>query len=1078
MSKSQPSKGSNRAQKRKPLTQLSQEETVSSSKRSRTSSEISNFSATERRAGTINYIILKNFMCHSFLDVDLRQKNINFLVGKNGSGKSAILTALIVGLGGRANLTNRGTSIKNFIKVGKPSSNIEIQLYNEGPMAYHPKKYGKTITISRNITASGGGSFKVKAESGAVISTHAKEVVNITTTLNIQVDNPVCLLTQDTARNFLSSNDPKKKFQLFMKATKLEMLENEYKAAISEKNKCSRDLEDKKASFEKLQEEINRLKVTIAGYKSIVELKDKKLELQNEIQWSQVQDIEKELAEEQQKVDKIDEKMKELELQNNRKAQEIEEIEQTVQENERHIATLKRDLEVKKRPQADMKRELEELKNAFMETKKVKQNLDIEIVSKRKDMEYLAQEIANTNKNMSQVEQQKRERMNNLSQLQNRLKGANEHLATCANDRFQVKNDITKKREDADSLKLEIKHINQCINQEESNLKALRTEQGNSLMLYGTSIPKVKEMIRSQRSSFKYEPKGPLGSYIKLKDKKWAIAVEGYLGGSILGAFTVDNQNDGKLLQQIFARCLEGDHQPTIITSKFLNRKHDVSNNLVHSPPDCTALYDAIIIDDPIVSNCIVDQMNTENVLLIPNGERAMELMSDKRSVPKNCKQSLTMKGDKYYPDPKYRTYGSNYHKARYLQVDTKEHMEYLQENIVKEKNRRQAIQNQLQALQNDIDSRSLMLKELEDKIRKMTTAKQEIRKEYDELSNEAEPEVHDLNNLEDEQRDIQRLINEKEGLLGQSETKLRELKAKITAQEEKVCNLKKLSNEVEERLWPLQEQIQKKQLQQRQLSTNYDYYKQKLEEYQRKRQSANKAVEMKQQELSGKTSEAELLCERPLRLRSVPEISKEMGEVSRNIAKVQTETENIEEVSKRYQNLTEKHASIRCCFKTLTQSMFTLNKAIQNRAKYYKLTENYFVTLIKHSFKKILEYRQFTGNLDINMDQKKLELIVKPQHGSQGQTTTSNLSGGERSFSTVAFLYALWQCMDFSFYFLDEFDVFMDKMNRTKVIEVLLHHANAKPDLQFVFLTPQDMPSISGNVRVLRLQDPQRFNV
>lgn len=59
-------------------------------------------------------------------------------------------------------------------------------------------------------------------------------------------------------------------------------------------------------------------------------------------------------------------------------------------------------------------------------------------------------------------------------------------------------------------------------------------------------------------------------------------------------------------------------------------------------------------------------------------------------------------------------------------------------------------------------------------------------------------------------------------------------------------------------------------------------------------------------------------------------------------------------------------------------------------------------------------------------MKDKRLELIVIPQHGSQGQTTTSNLSGGERSFSTVAFLHALWQCMDFPFYILDEFDVYM----------------------------------------------------
>jgi len=34
-------------------------------------------------------------------------------------GKSAIQTAIVVGLGGKANVTGRGNSIKGFIKTGK-----------------------------------------------------------------------------------------------------------------------------------------------------------------------------------------------------------------------------------------------------------------------------------------------------------------------------------------------------------------------------------------------------------------------------------------------------------------------------------------------------------------------------------------------------------------------------------------------------------------------------------------------------------------------------------------------------------------------------------------------------------------------------------------------------------------------------------------------------------------------------------------------------------------------------------------------------------------------------------------------
>ena len=61
--------------------------------------------------GSIVKIHVRNFFCHDNLEVNLN-RNVNFIVGRNGSGKSAILTALVVGLGGRASATNRGNSLR------------------------------------------------------------------------------------------------------------------------------------------------------------------------------------------------------------------------------------------------------------------------------------------------------------------------------------------------------------------------------------------------------------------------------------------------------------------------------------------------------------------------------------------------------------------------------------------------------------------------------------------------------------------------------------------------------------------------------------------------------------------------------------------------------------------------------------------------------------------------------------------------------------------------------------------------------------------------------------------------------
>lgn len=69
-------------------------------------------------AGVIESITCQNFMCHTNLHITLGPL-INFIIGHNGSGKSAVLTALTLCLGGKAVATNRGQNLKSFIKEGE-----------------------------------------------------------------------------------------------------------------------------------------------------------------------------------------------------------------------------------------------------------------------------------------------------------------------------------------------------------------------------------------------------------------------------------------------------------------------------------------------------------------------------------------------------------------------------------------------------------------------------------------------------------------------------------------------------------------------------------------------------------------------------------------------------------------------------------------------------------------------------------------------------------------------------------------------------------------------------------------------
>lgn len=67
-------------------------------------------------------------MCHSNLELELKP-GLNVINGENGSGKSAILTAIQVCLGAASKKTNRGDSLKDLIQTGKEYVLILLKIH-------------------------------------------------------------------------------------------------------------------------------------------------------------------------------------------------------------------------------------------------------------------------------------------------------------------------------------------------------------------------------------------------------------------------------------------------------------------------------------------------------------------------------------------------------------------------------------------------------------------------------------------------------------------------------------------------------------------------------------------------------------------------------------------------------------------------------------------------------------------------------------------------------------------------------------------------------------------------------------
>ena len=83
--------------------------------------------------------------------------------------------------------------------------------------------------------------------------------------------------------------------------------------------------------------------------------------------------------------------------------------------------------------------------------------------------------------------------------------------------------------------------------------------------------------------------------------------------------------------------------------------------------------------------------------------------------------------------------------------------------------------------------------------------------------------------------------------------------------------------------------------------------------------------------------------------------------------------------------------------------------------------------------------------------------------------TDVRQLSGGERSFTTLCLLLALGNVIETPFRLMDEYDVFLDEVSRQVTLTEILRYA-ADPQQnrrQFIIITPNNLNNIKTSDRV-----------
>ena len=121
------------------------------------------------------------------------------------------------------------------------------------------------------------------------------------------------------------------------------------------------------------------------------------------------------------------------------------------------------------------------------------------------------------------------------------------------------------------------------------------------------------------------------------------------------------------------------------------------------------------------------------------------------------------------------------------------------------------------------------------------------------------------------------------------------------------------------------------------------------------------------------------------------------------------------------------------------------MRKSLNLRISNYQKLQERVATRTSYFFSYFLQQRDYDGKIKFDHNKEHLIIEVKVDSHTKKSQSTSNtkaLSGGERSFSTVCFIMALWDAIQAPFRCLDEFDVFMVRLGVIKDCIVITGYA------------------------------------
>ncbi|KAK5995788.1 Structural maintenance of chromosomes 6-like protein [Cladobotryum mycophilum] len=1020
-------------------------------------------------SGIIESVTCINFMCHEKLHVELGPL-INFIVGENGSGKSAVLTALTLCLGGKASDTNRGGSLKSFVKEGRDHGTLHVKIKNAGSDAYQPDVYGRTITVERHFSKSGSSGFKIKSEQGRTISTKKQEVEEISEWYALQIGNPLTVLSQDNARQFLNAATPAQKYKYFVSGVQLEQLDNDYKMSQDTLDKTlllRDDLDEKISQVKKEMEEAQRLAETAQKNQS---LREKARHYRNQLVWSQVVEQEREL--EQRNGDLI---RRDEELQNSEK--QCEELANALTEMEEKLS---RTIEARQALDNDRETLDEKERDAYQRLKSLRGEMQTCEIKIQEEERRLGESTgsARAQKDAELSEASAKEKNLDIQLAESKAK------QTTLDANIRNAEEASRRVQDFRGKK------HQEVLAAERGVRELQNSTGSVYDGFDRDLINLAKAAEED-GGFEHKPLGPLGIHIKLRKPEWSGLLEKTLGDA-LNAFVVKSKRDQSRLSGLIRR-LGLRKQPPIYIA--YGGRIDTSSQ----EPD--GEFDTILrvleFDEELIRSQLIINNQIEKIILVKERIEAERIMIDNDGPPRNVaacicfhdgrgkrghglritNRSGTIGTSPVVPTGQRPRMQSDSGRQLAVQQENLKHLRLEMKDLMDEERQ---VKNLLEQHQTELRKHKAGTKELEHALRQTQADIEGISTELDAFEG-VDGRLVALR----EEREAKRVQEENLGLqYGNMKLEKRDLSAKAEECKRRLDIEKEERKDYQSRITKADEKVKSHESLRKIAVANKNATFENLDIQKAERRRAEAKRDQKAEEVADFIRQAQDVAPDRVHIpddetyESIEKKYQKLGEqLAQREARLGATDQQIydraAEATARYEDVMKKTRDV-------DETINSLKQAIEHRLHLWRQFQRQISARIRIQFNYLLSERGFRGKIDLDHRARKVNIQIEPDQTrkSAAGRNTKTLSGGEKSFSSICMLLSVWEAIGSPIRCLDEFDVFMDNVNRAISTNMLVDAARRSVSRQYILITPnaiEGRAKLDKDVKIIRLTDPRQ---